>query len=136
MHRLRRVLGRHGHERRIRERLAAQRPARGVGHRGRTGVDADYESVGSLSRRLQHEAAVARTKVDCDPLVSPGEASEVARLVLLDLASPHDAKHAFSVRAGSFGSCAPAHRPNDHLTGGPHLDSQGAHGWSAKPTVP
>jgi hypothetical protein len=80
--RLRRVLGRRDREQRVGEGASARRPARGLGHPGRVGVDPDDERVRARGCRREDVTAVTRTEVDRHPGVPGGELCDLADVEL------------------------------------------------------
>jgi hypothetical protein len=80
--RLRRMLGRCDREQRVGQRAAACRPARGLGHPGRVGVDADDERVRARGSGREDVTAVTRSQVDGHPGVACDERCDLADVEL------------------------------------------------------
>ena len=99
--RLRRVLGgRHG-EQRVGQRATASGAARGLGHAGGTGVDADDERLRMGGGGSQDAAAVTGAEIDRDPGVPGGELFESADVELEQAPALDDAQHAPSFPGAS-----------------------------------
>lgn len=82
LQRLRRVLGGRDDEQRVRESAAASGAARGLGHAGGAGVDADDERLRMGGGGSQDAAAVTGAEIDRDPGVAGGECFESADVEL------------------------------------------------------
>jgi hypothetical protein len=87
------VLGGRDDEQRVGKRGAASGPARGLGHAGRVGVDADHERVGSGGGPRKHVSAVAGPQVERDPGVTRGELVDLADVDFAEGASFDHAQH-------------------------------------------
>lgn len=106
--RSRRVLGGRHHEQRVRH-PTARRSARGLGHRGGVGVDADDERIGALGRCGQHLAAIAGSQVERYPVVGGRKALDVAVVDLVDAAPSNYTEHVLNPRRKK--GCGPARAP-------------------------
>lgn len=90
--------GRHG-EQRVRHGAATGGPARGLGHAGGVGVDADEQRLRPGGGGSQDTAAVTGAEIDRDPAVAGGELLESADVELEEAAALNDAQHAPSLKA-------------------------------------